>query len=123
MTNGQSEQVSNFLSRLDGVKRAGSGWQARCPCRNDDQNPSLSIGQGNDGRVLVTCHRGNSCNVEQICSSVGLRVADLMPPREAPQQAKREKLRLVKTYDYLDAEGTLLFQKLRYVDEDGKKTF
>lgn len=123
MTNSQSEQVSNFLSRLDGVKRAGSGWQARCPCRNDDQNPSLSIGQGNDGRVLVTCHRGNSCNVEQICSAVGMRVSDLMPPREAQQQPKREKLKLVKTYDYLDAEGNLLFQKLRYIDESGKKTF
>jgi hypothetical protein len=50
-----------------------------------------------------------------------MHVTDLMPPKEAPK--KKQSLKLVATYDYRDATGTLLFQKLRYVDEDGKKTF
>lgn len=137
-----SQITENFLQRLDGVRQTGSGWQARCPCRNDDLNPSLSVGQGDDGRVLVTCHRGQSCDVEAICASVGLHVSDLMPgndtlssaksfltekplkinkPSQPPKQAL--KITLVESYDYVDADGKILFQKLRYIDEEGKKTF
>ena len=114
-----SLEVQNFLGKLDGVRANGNNWSARCPCRNDDQNPSLSIGQGDDGRVLVTCHRGMPCDIEEICTSVGLNVSDLMPKK----QEKKRKLTLVETYDFRDALGTLVFQKQRFVDEDGKKTF
>lgn len=136
-----SEQTEDFLSRLSGVRKTGSGWVARCPCRNDDDNPSLSIGQGDDGRVLVTCHRGISCNVEEICSSVGLTVSNLMPrtdgervrvpekprpPREVhlpTPKTSTAKPQFIESYDYVDENGVLLFQKLRYMDENGKKTF
>jgi hypothetical protein len=89
-----------------------------------------------------------SCNVEEICAAVGLSVADLMPkkddfeqtyktdhrPPPAPKKTEQKhvtpkqveppkKQTLVATYDYTDENGVLLFQKLRYVDEDGKKTF
>lgn len=114
-----SPEVSNFLEKLDGVRANGNNWSARCPCRSDDSNPSLSIGQGDDGRVLVTCHRGLPCDVEQICESVGITVSELMPPKKD----KKRKLTLVANYDYRDALGNLLFQKQRFIDEDGKKTF
>lgn len=114
-----SPEMSKFLGKLDGVRSNGAGFSARCPCRNDDQNPSLSVSQGRDGRVLVTCHRGTPCSVAEICEAVGVKVADLMP---APEPQSR--LRLVETYDYRDADGGLLFQKQRFVDEStGKKTF
>ena len=115
-----SPEVEKFLSKLNGVRANGQNWSARCPCRSDDQNPSLSIGQGTDGRVLVTCHRGHACNVEEICESVGMTVAELMPKQDV---RRKEKLTLVDTYDYRDKDGTLIFQKLRYVDENNKKTF
>ena len=141
-----SPEVDKFLSKLEGVHKNGNNWSARCPCRNDDQNPSLSIGQGNDGRVLVTCHRGTGCDVNQICDSMGLTVGDLMPPRDddeprmkqravsvkrndppaptASTKKKKAALELVCTYDYTDENGNLLFQKQRFVDkETGKKTF
>ncbi len=139
-----SDVVESVLSKLNGVRRTGSGWQARCPCRNDDDNPSLSIGQGRDGRVLFNCHRGNGCNVEQICESLNIKVAELYPSsspqtydsrnamkpvaskapaaRPVVPQEKR-KLELVATYNYRDEAGKLLFQKQRFIDEDGKKTF
>ncbi len=113
-----SQTVESFLTRLNGVRRTGTGWQARCPCRNDDDNPSLSIGQGKDGRVLVNCHRGNGCDAVEICNSIGIKVTDLYPPRQ-----EERKLTLVATYDYRDETGALLFQKQRFVDQWGKKTF
>ena len=144
MNNHPSAQTVNFLNRLQGVRKTSGGWQACCPCRDDDNNPSLSIGQGDDGRTLLKCHRGISCDVEKICTSVGLRVSDLMPQGDKPsvldvrsfgddrpvsintqqKQAKAQsKTKFVESYDYTDELGNLLFQKIRLVDENGRKTF
>ena len=112
------QHVDKFLSRLNGVRPTSNGWEARCPCRNDDNNPSLSVGLGQDEKVLVTCHRGSGCSVVEICDAVNLKVIDLYPPR--PEE---RKLSLVATYDYRDENGKLLFQKQRFVDQWGKKTF
>lgn len=117
-SNTYSQQADTFLAKLKGVKPSNNGWEARCPCRNDDENPSLSVGVGDDGRVLVTCHRGSGCSVVEICQSVGMKVTDLFPPRQ-----EERKLTLIATYDYRDENGILLFQKQRFVDQNGKKTF
>jgi len=133
-----SQQTSNFLAKLNGVKQTNNGWVARCPCRNDDNNPSLSIGQGDDGRTLITCHRAMSCNAEQICGSVGMRISELMPSSSekintfssqphtsasAKMHTNESKPKFVESYDYVDEYGKLLFQKVRYVESNGKKTF
>lgn len=126
-----SKQVADFLSKLEGVKKSGSNFYARCPCRNDDMNPSLSIGQGNDGRVLVTCHRGDPCSVAEICEAMGIKTTDLFPSKDEPKESTQVKvsaqssgkLSLVAIYDYRDEDGNLLFQKQRFIDENGKKTF
>jgi hypothetical protein len=115
-----SATVEAFLDRLNGVKADGTGWSARCPCRNDDENPSLHVGEGRDGRVLVTCHRGGGCDLPEICEAMSITVNDLFP---ADKPKSDEKPKLVHTYDYRDEHGTLLFQKQRYAYADGKKTF
>lgn len=115
-----SETVEQFLNQLEGVRADGTGWSARCPCRQDDDNPSLHVGEGRDGRVLVTCHRGGGCDLPQICDAMGLSVNDLFPPKVTRPD---EKPKLVATYDYRDADGTLLFQKQRLAYSNGKKTF
>lgn len=112
------QHVDKFLSLLNGVRPTSNGWEARCPCRNDDNNPSLSVALGQDDKVLVTCHRGQGCSVVEICDAVNLKVIDLYPPR--PEE---RKLSLVATYDYRDENGKLLFQKQRFIDQWGKKTF
>jgi 5S rRNA maturation endonuclease (ribonuclease M5) len=112
------QHADKFLSLLNGVRPTSNGWEARCPCRNDDNNPSLSVALGQDDKVLVTCHRGSGCSVVEICDAVNLKVIDLYPPR--PEE---RKLSLVATYDYRDEKGKLLFQKQRFVDQWGKKTF
>lgn len=42
--------------------RNGEGWLVRCPA-HDDRHPSLSIRDGENGRVLVKCHAGCSFEV------------------------------------------------------------
>lgn len=125
-----SENATRFLSRLQGVKAQGDGkWMARCPCRNDDQNPSLSVKDDN-GNVAVYCHRGNGCNFEQICQAVGIErsmmFADGINKDQSKSFEKKKKpksKKLVKTYKYYDENGEFVYEKLRYLTEDGKKTF
>jgi hypothetical protein len=45
------------LSRLRGVRRHGAGWTACCPV-HDDREPSLSIGIGAGGHLLLYCFAG-----------------------------------------------------------------
>jgi hypothetical protein len=53
---------------------------------------------------------------------MGVTQASLFAPKNR-ETVKKNELTLVKSYDYTDGEGNLLFQKLRYIDSDGKKTF
>ena len=54
------------------ARRMGGGWIARRPA-HDDQTPSLSIRDADDGKVLVRCHAG--CDQEQVIAT--LRSLDL----------------------------------------------
>ncbi len=67
--------VHGVLSRLKKVRQAGADhWQACCPA-HDDKTPSLSIAQGEDGRVLLKCFAG--CGVPHICEALGIQERDL----------------------------------------------
>jgi putative DNA primase/helicase len=60
--------LENLLQRLEGVQQKGNAYVARCPCAghgkgHGDQNPSLSVAEGDHGRVLLKCHAG--CRVEE----------------------------------------------------------
>ena len=46
-----------LLERLERVTQTPSGWMARCP-GHEDRHPSLSIREGDDGRILIHCHAG-----------------------------------------------------------------
>jgi len=71
--------VEALLSRLDGAHSTGRGrWVARCPA-HEDSSPSLSIAEGDNGRVLVHCFAG--CGAAEIVDAVGLDLRDLFPPR------------------------------------------
>ncbi len=68
---------------LKGVRKAGKGWQAVCPA-HPDKNPSLSVREGDDGRVLVHCHAG--CATAAVVAAIGLSMADLYPPSNTPRK-------------------------------------
>lgn len=68
--------IRRVLDRLadTGLHETGSGWSARCPA-HDDGKASLSIAEGDEGRVLLNCHAG--CDHKAIVSALGLEEADL----------------------------------------------
>ena len=47
--------AENIARALEG-RKVGIGWMARCPA-HEDRKPSLSIGSGRDGKVLVDLAR------------------------------------------------------------------
>ncbi len=49
--------AETIATALGGAKRSGNGWQAKCPAHVDD-NPSLSLSDGEGARVLVYWHGG-----------------------------------------------------------------
>ena len=67
--------INELLAKLEKGKRNGSGWQAACPAHEDDV-PSLSLAEGDDGRILLYCHAG--CTFDSIISVLGLTAKDLM---------------------------------------------
>lgn len=68
--------IKRVLSRID-AQRTGSGqWEGRCPA-HDDERESLSISEGDDGRVLLYCHAG--CAVDDVVAAAGLEMRDLFP--------------------------------------------
>lgn len=71
-------RLNELLTRLDGVKRTGRGYVARCPS-HEDRSPSLSIGEGTDGTILIKCFAG--CGLTDITGALGLKPRDLFPPR------------------------------------------
>jgi putative DNA primase/helicase len=67
-----------LLGRLTVVRRTPSGAMAMCPA-HDDQQASLSVGEGREGRVLLYCHAG--CEVRYIVAAIGLQLSDLFAER------------------------------------------
>lgn len=104
--------LDELLSRLDGVKRSGeAGFVARCPA-HEDHKQSLSVGSGDDERLLVTCFAG--CDTESICESLGITLGDLFQPKSGGNGSRK----IAATYDYTDELGELLFQVVRFEPKD-----
>lgn len=55
------------LAKALGGKQNGNGWEARCPAHSD-HNPSLSINEGEDGKILMYCHAG--CEYDDIVDAI-----------------------------------------------------
>ena len=57
------------------VRHRGSG-AAQCQCpTHDDREPSLTVTEADDGRVLLHCHAG--CATDRIVEELGMGLADL----------------------------------------------
>lgn len=116
------------LAQALGGKRVGKGFMAACPA-HDDRNPSLSIDDG-DKRTVVHCQAG--CSQEEVIDA--LRGRGLWPATNGHSHAKvrartwrtggsgeratgpqKASLgQIVATYDYVDEQGEILFQSVRY---------
>lgn len=108
--------LAEVLSRLKGVQGHGGQYMAKCPVHGD-RKASLSVGVGDDGRVLIKCQAG--CATEDIVDAIGLtmkdlfvelRPGDVFPTYDAPKG--KEHSPVVATYTYPGG-----VQKLRRADK------
>ncbi|GAA1997235.1 AAA family ATPase [Microbacterium pumilum] len=96
-------QLQMWLDRLDADSIQHTGHQqykARCPAHDDD-HASLSVGWGDKGKVVATCHA--NCTYSEIVTKLGLTKRDLEPQRK-----------VVARYDYKDEDGVLQYQVTRW---------
>lgn len=110
--------LNEFLAHFNNVKGTGNGqYKALCPA-HEDHNPSLSIGLSKDGRrVLLHCFAG--CTEKDIIKEASLTMNDLIMKQKDSSQVEVRK----QTYRYVDAEGTLLYRRIRTDYADGSKSF
>ncbi len=100
----RAKEVAGVL----GGRRSRRGWIVRCPVPGHgkgrgDRNPSLSVSE-DGGRLLVHCHAG--CPQEAVIRALRSRRLWPEPPKS------RGEIRA--TYDYLDLDGNVLFQVVRF---------
>lgn len=98
--------IDKVLDALDGVKKTGSGWVALCPC-HDDKNPSLSVGVGDGGKVLLNC-LACGADYEKVLRSLGLWVDSLngsAPTTTTNNKAKRNGAQPAKKREHLTVES------------------
>ncbi len=108
------EKVINALeSQGCQPRKSGTGHLAKCPA-HDDQNPSLSVTENRDGKVLVNCHAG--CAPEAVLDALGLDWADLFPDGgdTPPARARTQQGKQDAVYPYFSESGELLYEVVRY---------
>ncbi len=105
--------TDELLTRFQGVRKASGGYSAICPA-HEDRNASLSITTAGDGKTLVHCHAG--CSPAAILGKIGLTFKDIFSANGDARP--KGKPRIVATYDYRGADGTVLYQAVRYEPKD-----
>jgi hypothetical protein len=84
--------IDRLLSRLESVRKAGSGYTARCPAHSD-RSASLSVSEAEGGKVLIHCFAG--CETADVMAAVGLTLAELFPARlraSTPEERRAARL-------------------------------
>lgn len=82
-------KIDEIASVLKNVRKAGNGYSALCPVPgHDDRNNSLSLGERDDGRILVKCFGG--CSAEDVVKSLGLELTDLFPDTRNPRNRRKQ---------------------------------
>jgi len=101
--------VDRVLGLLQGVKDVGSGkFSARCPS-HEDRVSSLSIAEGDDGKILLKCHAG--CAPSAVIRDLGLEWKDLF---------KNPAVTRIQ-HDIKDHTGQLVAHHHRERNADGTK--
>lgn len=107
---------ARLIAALEGhgckVQRTAGGantFMAQCPA-HADRIPSLAISPADQyAGVVIKCHAG--CAADNVVSAIDLTMADLFDQAADKARGKTE----VARYQYTDADGTVLFEKVRYV--------
>lgn len=68
--------IESLVSRLEKVRGRAGNYVACCPAHKD-RNPSMTVRQTPEGKILMHCFAG--CSVQQIAESIGISLSDLFP--------------------------------------------
>jgi hypothetical protein len=73
-----SSNIIEALNRcgLNPTAKSQGRWESRCPA-HDDHDPSLTVTETDDGKILLHCHAG--CPYDAVVSSLDLKTRDLFP--------------------------------------------
>lgn len=93
-------KLNDILPLLKNVRQTSNVCTSRCPS-HDDYKSSLSISEGDNGKLLFNCFVG--CSFKDIVSALGISL------NGNGHQAKIEAID-----DYTDESGNLLYQNLRF---------
>jgi putative DNA primase/helicase len=88
--------TAESIAKALGGRRLGRSWIARCAAHHD-REPSLSMREADDGKILVHCHAG--CDQEQVIAS--LRSRGLWP-ENGLQPSRRSASHAATTSDQHD---------------------
>ena len=128
------------LAKLPDARPDGPGFKSRCVA-HEDHNPSLTITEADDGKVLLRCWSG--CSTESIVEAMGLTMRDLFPESDRQRPATQPKTTKPKptfptaeaaladyerhlgpraaTWNYHDRDGQKVGAVARWNKADGKK--
>jgi hypothetical protein len=116
--------LDSVLAKLNKVRQTSGGWQACCPVHGDE-HPSLSIGIGREGRILLHCH-AHACSFDDIVSALGMKAADFAPgsparPTPLGAKAKTGPTKCLKSLSALNganADGSEELKSLSASEQD-----
>ncbi len=101
------EEILSILETKTGhkPKASGRGYSSRCPCsQHQDRKPSLSVAEGDDGKILFNCHAG--CTFETICQELGVKPGQLFNNDMHTSLPNQH-------YYYHDENGKVLYRKVK----------
>ena len=90
-----------IAAALGGARRSGRGWLVRCPAHND-HNPSCSLSDGDNGKLLVKCWAG--CDGRDVLAA--LRERGLLAENPAVANTRYQQVDNTKTDAQKDAART-----------------
>jgi 5S rRNA maturation endonuclease (ribonuclease M5) len=108
-----TNNILEIVGALGGKPSGENSWLCHCPAHQDN-TPSLSVSLS-DGKILCYCHAG--CSQESVIDK--LKNMGLWDEKKTEIKAKtktktKKKGKLIKSYDYIDQDGQVLYQVCRF---------
>jgi 5S rRNA maturation endonuclease (ribonuclease M5) len=118
-TGARQPRAEDIARVLGGIKSGNNGWKVKCPA-HPDTNPSLSVSEGSDGKVLFKCHAG--CTQQAVIEELqrrGLWGRGNGSQRKSNGASRSTLGERVESYDYPHRDGKHLY----YIDRYEPKNF
>lgn len=110
--------LEQALKVLKKTKKIKDGYLACCPAHDDD-SPSLSISEGEDGKLLLNCYAG--CSFDTVVSALNSQSCETSQYISKSAKPFISKLGGVQYYHYCSTEGVQTLRVCRQNYSDGTK--